>query len=41
MQLSIKLPLSIHAAAKARAAVEDRSMAAVIREALRLYLELR
>ena len=36
--VNVLLPRDLHAAIKERAEVEDRSMAATIREALRCYL---
>jgi predicted DNA-binding protein len=37
--VSVRLSVELHEAILARAALDDRTMAAVIRRALRLYLE--
>jgi plasmid stability protein len=37
-ELLVRMPVALHAQLKDRAATEDRSMAATVRHALRLYL---
>jgi hypothetical protein len=39
VQVIVRMPKSLHDAMKARAEAEERSVAAAIRHALRLYLE--